>query len=223
MGKGSLIRRARIGFAGLAMAGAGAIATTTDAGASNIFQVELHHCTVLHVGYQNLGPNTVVHWTVSQSGMRVASGQFVSAPGSGFHFLSTPLGTVLDHSRKASVSFAATTHGHALRTTVARAAADPRKPTCPVTNPVHSQGGPVTTPTTATPVTLTVATPPSSTLPTLAFTGSRPIAPYGLALIVGGVLVTLLSFRRPRRVRTRRYLLYAHIPDPVRSANSWIE
>jgi virginiamycin B lyase len=62
-----------------------------------IFEVELKACANLHVGYNYFPANTVVHWNLSQAGVKVVSGQQFTTLGGGrtYHFLTMPLGVSL--------------------------------------------------------------------------------------------------------------------------------
>lgn len=63
----------------------------------NIFEVDLKSCQYLHVGYNYFPANTVVHWNVSQNGVKVVSNQQFTtfAGGRTYHFLTMPLGVTL--------------------------------------------------------------------------------------------------------------------------------
>jgi len=63
----------------------------------NIFEVDLYQCKNLHVGYNYFPANTVVHWNLSQAGVKVVSNQQFTTLGGGrtYHFLTMPLGVSL--------------------------------------------------------------------------------------------------------------------------------
>jgi hypothetical protein len=65
--------------------------TMVSAVGTQIFQVEFRNCHVLHVGYQRIKAGTAVHWVISQQGHTLATGQFVTVAGKGYHFLSMPM------------------------------------------------------------------------------------------------------------------------------------
>jgi hypothetical protein len=198
--------RARLGALAVAVIGAGigVVAGAIPAGATSIFQIEFRHCDTLHIGYKHFPAGTILHWSVNQHGRGVATGQFVTAPGTGMHFDSAKLPTPLDPHPKASVTFVATIDGHEFRMTAGRAAANPNKPLC-VKPRVTPSGVPIPIP-----VRLTAAAPPTTTGPTsrpaprvLAFTGNGPGALVGVGFLLLGAALVLVAQPTSRHARTQ--------------------
>jgi DNA-binding beta-propeller fold protein YncE len=80
--------------------GSAAYATVAYAVSSHrphIFEVVIKLCRNLHVGYNYFPAGTVVHWNLSQAGVKVVSGQQFTTLGGGrtYHFLTMPLGVTL--------------------------------------------------------------------------------------------------------------------------------
>jgi len=87
-----------------------------------IFQVELRHCTTLHIGYNHFPAGTVVLWKVTQRGSTDSRGKFTTLGGGRKNnILSPPLGVTLKSSPKGNVRLRWDINGTTFTDTAARA------------------------------------------------------------------------------------------------------
>jgi hypothetical protein len=199
-----------LGMAGLVIVSVGVVIRPDPAGAADIFQIEIRHCSRLHVGYKNFPPATVVRWRVTEPGRADLSGQFVTPATKGFHFLTTQLSVALDPAAKARISFSAALHGREYHLTIVRRGADRRNPVCAKVPGVQARTVALGRP----PGTTKTSPPPDSggriSLPNtsaLAFTGNGLSALFGAAALVLGAMLLLLARRMPPRHVNRRRLV----------------
>ena len=192
-------RRALAGLAVVAIVAAGIAAVAARADAADIFEVDLKHCITLHVGYKYFPAQTVIRWTVSQRGAVVATGQFVTGDGAGYHFFTTRMRPGLSPDSGARASFAATVQGREFRYAIGRGPVDPRKPACVRSRVTQSSGiGSIGRPN------ATIRTGngrgPSSPL---AVTGNGPGARFGVGLVLMGAAFLVIARPPSRRAKTR--------------------
>jgi uncharacterized membrane protein len=95
------------------------VAPTTG---TQIFQVEIRDCHLLHVGYEHIPAGTTVHWEVFMSGKSRGTGQWVAATGPGLHFLNMPIPDPFPKTGKALVNFSWTANGTSYTYSVVRLA-----------------------------------------------------------------------------------------------------
>ena len=100
--------------------------TTTMAPTSHppsVFQVELRRCRYLHVGYNRFPAGTVVHWSVSEHGATVATGQFSTLGGGRkYHFVTPLLGVAVEPDSKGRVDLQWVFDGTTINKTMTRRA-----------------------------------------------------------------------------------------------------
>ena len=195
------------GMAGLVIMSVGVVTHPAPAGAADIFQIEIRHCSRLHVGYKNFPPATVVRWRITEPGRADLSGQFVTPATKGFHFLTTQLPLALDPAAKARIRFYAVVHGHEYQLSIVRRGADRRNPLCAKVPGVQARTvafgrPPGTTKTSSSPDSRGRNSLPKASA--LAFTGNGPSALFGAAALVLGATLLLLARRMPPHVNHRR-------------------